>query len=156
MEIKNFSFKLFHNYLKLNAAINHFDNSVSQECSFCLIDYRRPCPKEVVEHVYFHCPTIIDFAKKYFQEFFLLNTNINFEHSWLLIGAPTFLSEDQIFIINIEICFLNYFVYRARFKKRRPLIKDFKQFMFWNRNIAMRNKKYKKSFKKLNVPFDNG
>ena len=78
MEVKNFFFKFVHNYLKLNAAIHHFDNSVSQECSFCLIDYRRPAPKEVIEHVYFECPTIIDFAKLYFTDYFFQRTNIVF------------------------------------------------------------------------------
>ena len=156
MEAKNFFFKFLHNYLKLNASIHHFDNSVQQECSFCIIDYRRPSPKEVVEHVYFECPTIILFAQQYFENYFLQGTNVKFEHSWLFIGAPTYLSESFIYVINIEICFFNFFVYRSRLKKRRPLVKDLQQFMTWNRKIALKNKKYKSSFKRLNIPFDNG
>ena len=112
--------------------------------------------QEIVEHVYFECPTIIRFAKEYFEEYFLLGTNIIFDHSWLFIGAPTYLSENLIYVINIEICFLNYFVYKSRFKKRRPIVRDLKQFLFWNRKIALKNKKYKLSFQKLQIPFDNG
>ena len=110
----------------------------------------------IVEHVYFECPTIRNFASLYFKDFFLSNSNIDFDHSWLFIGAPTYLSENHIYCINIEICCVNYFIYRSRFKKKRPLVKDFKQFMKWNRNIALRNKKYKRSLKSLNIPFDNG
>ena len=156
MDVRNFFFKFLHNYLKLNASINHFDNSVSQECSFCLVDNRRPAPKEVIEHVYYECPTIILFAQQYFKDYFLQNCNINFEHQWLFIGAPTYLSENFINVINIEIAFFNFFVYKSRFKKRRPIVRDLKQFMFWNRKIAMKNKRYQLNFKKLNVPFDNG
>ena len=52
--------------------------------------------------------------------------------------------------------FFNFFVYKTRYKKKRLILKDFKQFMNWNRCIARRNKNYNRMFLKLEIQIDPG
>ena len=59
-------------------------------------------------------------------------------------------------IINIEIMFLNFFLYNCRFKKKKPNIIDFSNYMRWNRVILFKNLSYSRKFAKLCFPFDNG
>ena len=98
---------------------------------------------------------IRNFANEYFNDF-LQNTHVNFSIDWLLVGAPTTIAADLITIINIEIMFLNFFMYNCRFKKTKPRIIDFLHFMSWNRKVLLRNASYKKKFLRLQIPFDNG
>ena len=71
---------------------------------------------------------------------------------WLLIGAPSYINLKILNVINIELMFVNYFLYRSRLSKKLPTIRDFKFFMNWNRALMLKNKYYAQGFSKLRLP----
>ena len=107
--IREFSLKFVFNLLKLNGAISHFNEEVDPSCTFCSLAGRRPPPKETLEHFFQGCQTNIDLFSTYFIEFFQ-RWPIIFENSFMLRGSPDNLLEFQIFIIDIEILLVNFYL----------------------------------------------
>jgi len=81
MEIKNFSFKMLNNQIKLNAHIAHFDENISACCTFCSVSKTLPAPKEDLKHFFLDCPTTNNFSASYFNKL-LSNVNFDFEPNW--------------------------------------------------------------------------
>ena len=75
---------------------------------------------------------------------------------WLLIGGPTFLNFKILNVVNIELMYVNFFLYRSRLSKKLPTIRDFKFYMSWNRALLLRNSYYAQGFAKFNLTIDNG
>ena len=156
IDLRHFSLKFVNNYYKLNIHLHNTDPTISSDCSFCTTNYvALGAEREKIDHFFGKCHISQNFAKTYFSSF-LQNTHATFSIDWLLVGAPTNLAADLIFLINIEIMFLNFFMYNCRFKRKKPLINDFLQYMSWNRKVLMRNNIYHKKFLRLQIPFDNG
>ena len=156
IELRHFSLKFVNNYYKLNVHLHGRDNTVSADCSFCTTNYvALGAEREKIDHFFGKCNVTQNFATNYFNEF-LQHVNFNFSIDWLLLGAPSTIAFDLLFIINIEIMFLNYFMYNCRFKKTKPKINDFINFMSWNRNVIRKNHGYNVKFAKLKFPFDRG
>ena len=107
--IREFSLKFLFNLLKLNGAISHFSEEVDPSFTFCSLAGRRPPPKETLEHFFQGCQTNIDLFSTYFIEFFQ-RWPINFENSFMLRDSPDNLLEFQIFIIDIEILLVNFYL----------------------------------------------
>ena len=156
IDFRHFSLNFVNNYYKLNVHLSNEDPTVSADCSFCTTNYvALGAEREKIDHFFGKCNVTKRFATEYFNQF-LENVNFNFSIDWLLLGAPSTLALDLIFIINIEIMFLNYFMYNCRFKKSKPRIIDFLNFMSWNRKVIRKNHSYNVKFAKLKFPFDRG
>ena len=148
--------RFVNNYIKLNANIGRWDPTQTQDCTFCTTNHVvLGAAKEKYPHFFGTCNITQNFATSYFNEF-LEKIHFNFSIEWLLLGAPSVLNKDLISIINIELMFMNYFLYNCRNKKKRPLLNDFHNYMTWNRKILFKNPSYKKNLKKLNFVFDTG
>ena len=144
IDIRHYALKFVNNYLKLNVHLNGNGRNpqISPDCSFCTTNYVvLGAEREKIDHFFGKCNVSKKFASDYFSEF-LQNIDVNFSIDWLLLGAPSTLAMDLIFIINIEIMFLTYFMHNCRFKKTKPKINDFLNFMSWNRKVMLKNNSY--------------
>ena len=143
------------NNLKLNAHISKFDVNQNKNCTFCSLSQRyNPAPSERLRHFFYYCPISTEFAENHFQSF-LENINlIDFNMQWLMIGAPSYINFKLLNVINIELMFINYFLYRSRLSKKLPTIRDFKFFMSWNRALLLKNTYYSQGYAKLRRPPD--
>ena len=156
IDLRHFALKFVNNYYKLNVHLNGRDPLIPADCSFCTTNYiALGAEREKIDHFYGKCNISRKFATDYFNEF-LQFVNVDFSPDWLLIGAPSTIAFDLIFVINIEIIFLNYFMYNCRFKKTKPKINDFLNYMSWNRKVIRKNQGYNIKFAKLKFPFDRG
>ena len=155
IEVRGFAMIFLHNNIKLNAHISKFDNSQDKGCTFCNLSQRyNPAPSERIRHFFYYCPISTDFAERYFGEF-LTNINlIEFNMQWLLIGAPSYITFKVLNVINIELIFVNYFLYRSRLSKKLPTIRDFKFYMSWNRALLLKNSYYAQGYAKLRRPIE--
>ena len=156
IDVRDFSLRFVNNYIKLNANIGRWDPTQTQDCTFCTQSYVvLGAAKEKYPHFFGICNITKPFATSYFNGF-LEKIHFDFSIEWLLLGAPSVLNKNLAEIIIIEIMFLNFFLYRCRNKKKKPLLNDFHNFMSWNRKILLKNNAYKRNFKRLNFVFDNG
>ena len=156
IDVRDFSLKFVNNHIKLNANIGRWDPTQKQDCSFCTQSYVvLGAAKEKYPHFFGVCSITQPFAKRYFNEF-LEKIHFDFSIEWLLLGAPSVINKKLTDIINIEIMFMNFFLYTCRNKQKKPLLNDFHNYMSWNRKILMKNPAYKRNFKRLNFVFDNG
>ena len=90
----------------LNARINHFDDSVDDACSYCVLDNEFTSNREVLEHFYGNCETTENFSKTVFKEKFGIT---NYSKDWNLLGVPTTYNKSSSLILNIEIILINLF-----------------------------------------------
>jgi len=153
IEHRNFGFKLFNNYLKLNSSISHFSVDVSAACTFCTISKALPAPKETISHFFINCPTTVSFVSDYFEKF-LENTNIQFDQSFMLLGAPNYITDSIASLLNIEILIMSLFLFNSRLKNRIPLKQNFVMHIKSTRDLLLRNSKYKQLYSRL--VFDPG
>ena len=153
MHVKQFSVRLVNNTNKLNAGLNHFVSNIDDKCSYCIINNEESECRENTEHFFYQCKHTTSFAKKYFDKFF---PTVGFSKDWLLLGAPSTFSLSLMSILNIELMFLNLFLFRFRLTHNNPTIDDYNKFISLTRKIVLRNNNYKKSFDKIYKPFDNG
>ena len=65
---KVFLFKLYNNTLGLNTRVTHINNTVSPECTFCVIEKNLPAEKETMLHILYHCPTTIKWYREWFTK----------------------------------------------------------------------------------------
>lgn len=155
MEIKNFSFKLLNNQIKLNAHISHFDENISACCTFCSVSKSLPAPKEDLKHFFVDCPTTNNFSSSYFNRF-LSNTNINYESNWLLIGAPQIIPYSFSLSLNIEIILMCLFLFKCRSNKRLPNEQNHDFFLSWHKKLFCKSFKYASSINLFSNPYDPG
>ena len=144
-EIRNFSFKFLFNLLKLNGAIAHFDEEKNASCTFCVIARHLPPQKETLEHFFQGCPTNLDFFTTYFTVF-LHRCQLLFDKNMIFRGAPEYLSESQIFIINIELLLVCFFLYKQRVKNKLPIEVNFRDFMSVTRETLKGNSSYRRAW----------
>ena len=143
------------NGLKLNAHISKFDVNTNKNCTFCSLCQRfNPAPSERLRHFFYYCPISTDFAENYFTSFLEHINLIEFNMQWLLIGAPSYINFKLLNVINIELFFVNYFLYKSRLSKKLPTIRNFQFFMNWNRKLLLKNKYYAQGFSKLRRPLE--
>ena len=155
IDVRGFAMIFLNNGLKLNSHISKFDASQNKNCTFCSLSQRfNPAPSERLRHFFYYCPISSEFAEEYFNNFLENLPIITFNMQWLLIGAPSYINFKLLNAINIELMFVNYFLYRSRLAKKLPTIRDFKFFMGWNRSILLKNKHYAQGYSKLRRPIE--
>ena len=155
IEVKNFMVLFLNNQLKYNAAISHFDGDIDNSCTFCKLYNIRPAEKETVRHIFLSCPAVIEFATEYFG-WFLSKTNFSFENNWLLLGAPSDLSESLVKVINCEIAWFMFFVHKTKLRKKTLIKSNLREFLSFNRKLAQKFTAYTKALNHMSIPFDNG
>ena len=153
LSIRDYSLRFINNKEKLNIHLFKSRYNVFPACSFCAIDNDETENRETIEHFYNKCDTVREFSKSIFENYF---PDVNFDISWLLIGAPSNLSSSLIFIINIEIFFINFFLYNFQNSRCLPTLEHYNRFMSWYRIFMLKNERYKTAYYDHNFPFDNG
>ena len=153
MNIRDFSFKMINNTNVLNARINHRDDSVDDVCSYCIIDNEHTSNREVLEHFYGKCNTVIDFSREIFKDRFGIQ---NYSKDWNLLGVPKTFTNAESLILNIEIILINLFLLRFRHTNCKPTLTEYKKHYSLTLRILNKSKFYRDNYRKLSVPFDNG
>lgn len=153
IELRNFGFKLFNNYLKFNSSISHFSENVSAACTFCTVSKALPAPKETISHFCLNCPTVVGFVSNHFNNL-LANTNIQFEQNFMLLGASNDISGNLAMLINIEILIVSLFLFNTRLRNKIPLDHNFSIHIKSTRDLLLRNAKYRQLYSCLQ--FDPG
>jgi hypothetical protein len=54
-KIRDFGFKFFNNTLGINSRVAHFNNNVSEDCTFCRVSGLLPAPRESFIHLFYEC-----------------------------------------------------------------------------------------------------
>ena len=130
MNIRDFSFKFVNNHLFLNAQLSHFNNSIiNPACSQCTRSLILPAPKESILHFFMYCYPNISILNSYFTDFFS-NSELNWDPSFTLIGAPPDIPFYAALIINTEIIMANWFLFQCRSQKKTPILTN----LSWNLN----------------------
>ena len=155
INLKDFCFKMLNNQLKFNANLVHFVDNKSAECTFCVLENRRPAPKEVTNHFFITCPTSNTFYTNYFNKF-LEHKPFDFSPDWILTGAPSNLHQSLAYILNIELLIVSLFLFNSRTKKILPNAHNVEHFVRWNRTLLKKNAKYSINYALFSNPFDPG
>ena len=153
IQIRDFGLKHLNNTIKYNVHKSKINSLVSPSCTFCELERILPAQRETIKHFFIECPTTFSFANNYFNNN-LRVLNFIFSQENLLIGAPSYLPDFVIFILNIEILMLNFFLYNCAKKKKTPLMCNFICFIANYRKLFLQNGTYSKKFSK--IIFDPG
>ena len=143
----------FLNIHKINEHLLFLQESL--ECTLCLLDKKLPAPRETARHFYIDCPVTTNITTNYFTSF-LQHTEINFNQSWMLLGAPKTLTKNCIKVLNIELILVAFFLFQSRLKKKLPLTSNLYDFIDFQRKFLIKNKQYKAGYEKSILQFDPG
>ena len=153
IQIREFGFKHLNNTNKLNSHYAKLNHNISPTCTFCEQSKLFPAQRETIKHFFIDCPTSISLANFHFNDNFKV-LNFNFSMENLLIGAPSHLPDFVIFILNIEILMINFFLYNCARKKKIPLMMNLTCFITNYRKLFLKNGCYSRKFSK--IIFDPG
>ena len=149
MNIKNFIFKFCNNMLTLNAQRARMNrNQDLAPCTFCTLDNNIQNPeKEKSPHLFRDCPKIQNVKNTYLTNFFN-RKNLIWENNFSILGAPETYSDVYLFIINIEIHLVNFFLFNCRGLKKLPTREDLEYHLKYYRDIMCFSKRYKREWVK--------
>ena len=153
IQIREFGLKHLNNTNKYKCHLSKINHNISPNCTFCEQYNLLPAQRETIKHFFIECPNTISLKNNYFNNN-LKVTNFNFSMENLLIGAPSYLPDFVIFILNIEILMFNYFLYSCARKGKTPLMVNLICFISNYRKLYLKNGSYSKKFSK--IIFDPG
>jgi hypothetical protein len=68
--IRMFAFKFYNNILGINTWTSHFATNPTRACTFCSLDLANPHPDETFIHIFYSCPTVLNWHSNFVSRFF--------------------------------------------------------------------------------------